>query len=51
MAKCGKICYPTKLRAVEAMRKIPARAGGTFPVRVYRCAKCRAWHYTSKQRC
>ena len=46
MAKCGKLCFPTRGAAEAAMRSVPAKLG-RVPTRAYRCGKCRAWHYTS----
>jgi len=51
MAKCGKICFPTRPAAEAAMRSVPARGlSMRAPTRAYWCGKCKAWHYTSRFR-
>jgi hypothetical protein len=51
MARCGKICFPTRSAAETAMRSVPAKGVSMrAPTRAYWCGRCKAWHYTSRIR-
>lgn len=51
MAKCGKLCFPTRTAAEAAMRHVPPRGvASKVPTRAYWCGRCKAWHFTSRLR-
>ena len=46
---CTKRRFLSKAAAIAAMRKVPVQRDGQMPMRAYRCGKCKAWHFSSKQ--
>lgn len=47
--KCDKEhTYSTRVKAYYAMLKVPVKATGQVPFRVYYCKQHKGFHYTSK---
>lgn len=48
---CGpsrKHRYPDRKRALSALNRVIKTVKPGYPLRVYKCPKCRGWHLTSQ---